>query len=210
MNADRPLCPCDGSVFAKTTVQAAWPAFVMKVFEPFRTYSSPRRTAVVLIRATSEPASGSVSPKEQRIGSSSRGGSHSRFCSSEPPIRTGPAPSVFATIDTAMPAQPQDSSSPISIPSKPGNPMPPYSSGTCGFISPTSCAFAITSTGWVERSSYSAALGRISFSANSRESARSSFCSSVSANEIPPTACSTVAMNRPSSRRLTSQSNCTA
>ena len=42
-----PLWPLEGSVFAKTTVQAAWPAFVMKVFEPFRTYSSPRRSAVV-------------------------------------------------------------------------------------------------------------------------------------------------------------------
>ena len=124
-------------------------------------------------------------------------------------MRTGPAPSVFAMIETAMPAQPHESSSPISIPSKPGSPVPPYSSGTCGFISPTSCAFAITSTGWVECSSYSAAFGRISFSANSRASARSSFCSSVRANEIPPTACSTVAMRQSSSRRLTSQSNCT-
>ena len=33
--------PLSGSVFANTTVQAAWPAFVMNVFEPFRTYSSP-------------------------------------------------------------------------------------------------------------------------------------------------------------------------
>ena len=29
MNADMPLWPLAGSVFAKTTVQAAWPAFVM-------------------------------------------------------------------------------------------------------------------------------------------------------------------------------------
>ena len=58
-NAEMPLCPLAGSVFAKTTVQAAWPAFVMNVFEPLRTYSSPRRTAVVFMRATSEPASGS-------------------------------------------------------------------------------------------------------------------------------------------------------
>jgi len=31
----------DVSVLAKTTVHAAWPAFVMNVFEPLRTYSSP-------------------------------------------------------------------------------------------------------------------------------------------------------------------------
>ena len=58
MKADMPLCPFAGSVLAKTTVQAARPAFVMNVFEPLRTYSSPRRSAVVFSFATSEPASG--------------------------------------------------------------------------------------------------------------------------------------------------------
>ena len=193
MKADRPRWPLLGSVLAKTTVQAAWPAFEMNVFEPLRTYSSPRRSAVDLIRATSEPASGSVRPKEQRIGSSSSGGSHSRFCSSVPASRTGPAPSVFAVSDTAIPAQPQESSSPIRIPSKVERPRPPYSSGTWTFIRPSSCALAITSAGWVWCSSYSAALGRISFSANSRASARSSFCSSVSANETPVAVVSIVA-----------------
>ena len=76
MNAERPRWPFVGSVFAKTTVHAAWPAFVMNVFEPLRTYSSPRRSAFVLMRATSEPASGSVSPNEHRSGSSASGGSH--------------------------------------------------------------------------------------------------------------------------------------
>ena len=75
---------------------------------------------------------------------------------------------------TAMPEQPQESSSPMSMPSKPGKPGPPYSSGTWTFISPTSCALATTSAGCVCCSSYSAAFGRISLSANSRASARSS------------------------------------
>ena len=82
MKAESPRCPFDGSVLAKTTVQAAWPALEMNVLEPFRTYSSPRRSALVLMRATSEPASGSLSPNEQRIGSSRSGVSQSRFCSS--------------------------------------------------------------------------------------------------------------------------------
>ena len=185
-NADSPLWPFDLSVDAKTIDQEACPAFVMNIFEPLRTYSSPRRSAVVLIRATSEPASGSERAKEQRIGSSRSGGSHLRFCSSDPAISTGPAPSVFATIETAMPAQPHESSSPMSIPSKPGRPGPPYSSGMWTFMSPSSCAFSMRSTGWVWCSSYSAAFGRISFAANSRESSRSSRCSGVSANEIPP------------------------
>ena len=89
-NAEMPRWPLLGSVFAKTTVHVAWPAFVMKVFEPLRTYSSPRRSAVVFMRATSEPASGSLRPNEQRIGSSSSGGSHVSFCSSEPAMSTGP------------------------------------------------------------------------------------------------------------------------
>ena len=92
----------------------------MNVFEPFRTYSSPRRSAVVFIRATSEPASGSLSPNEQRIGSSRSGGSHVSRCSSDPERSTGPAPRPFARIDVPMPEQPQYSSSPTSMPSNAG------------------------------------------------------------------------------------------
>jgi hypothetical protein len=149
------------------------------------TYSSPSRTAVVWIPPTSEPALGSLRPNEQRIGRSISGGSHSCFCSSLPAIITGAAPRVFATIETAMPEQPHESSSPTSIPSKPGRPSPPYSSGMWGFIRPTAWACSMMSSGWVEFSSYSAAFGRISFSANSRASRRSSRCSSVNANETP-------------------------
>ncbi len=65
----------------------------------------------------------------------------------------------------------------------------------CGFISPTSCAFAITSAGCVWCSSYSAAFGRISFSANSWASSRSERCSSVRAKETPVPIASVVAMS---------------
>jgi hypothetical protein len=57
--------------------------------------------------ATSEPAPGSESPNEQRIGDSISGVSHVRFCSSEPKPITGPAPRPFAVIDVPMPEQPQ-------------------------------------------------------------------------------------------------------
>ena len=194
-NAEMPLWPLAGSVLAKITVQAAWPAFVMNVFEPLRTYSSPRRSAVVFSFATSEPASGSESPNEQRIGSSRSGDSHVACCSSVPARITGPAPRPLAPSEVPIPEQPQFSSSPTSMPSKAERPMPPKRSGTCRFIRPSSCAFAITSAGWVWCSSYSAAFGRISFAANSRASSRSPFCSSVRANETPaPTPCSIVAM----------------
>ncbi len=109
----------------------------MKVFDPLSTYSSPLRTAVVFMRATSEPASGSESPNEQRIGASISGGSHSAFCSSVPAMITGPAPRPFAPSEVPMPEQPQLSSSPTSMPSKALRPSPPYSTGTCRFIRPS-------------------------------------------------------------------------
>ena len=79
----------------------------MKVFDPLRTYSSPSRTAVVFSDATSEPAPGSESPNEQRIGVSTSGVSHVRFCSSEPKAMTGPAPRPLAVIEVPIPEQPQ-------------------------------------------------------------------------------------------------------
>ena len=168
----------------------------MNVFDPLRTYSSPRRSAVVFSFATSEPASGSERPNEHRIGDSRSGGSHFAFCSSVPATSTGVAPRPFAPIEVPMPEQPQLSSSPTSMPSNEFSPGPPYSSGMCRFMSPTSCAFATTSTGCFITTSYSAAFGRISFSANSRASARSSFCSSVRAKEMPSSTFSTVATGR--------------
>src|SRR6266550_4228961 len=53
------------------------------------------------------------------------------------------------------------------------------------FIRPSSWAFPITSAGWIEPSSYSRSLGRISRSAKSCARSRSAFCSSVSPNETP-------------------------
>ena len=92
---------------------------------------------------------------------------------------------MFATIEVAMPEQPQANSSPIRICSNAERPGPPYSSGMWGFISPTSCALAITSPGCCERSSYSAATGRISRSAKSRASSRNARCSLLRAKEMP-------------------------
>ena len=95
-----------------------------------------RRIAVVWMPETSDPAFGSVSANEQSSGSSISCGSHARFCSSVPARRTGAEPSVFATSVTAIPEQPQESSSPIRIPSKIESPGPPSSSGRWTFIRP--------------------------------------------------------------------------
>ena len=64
-NAEMPGWPADGSVFAKTVYRCATPAFVMKRFEPSRTYSSPSRRAVVRMAAESEPDPASVSAYAQ-------------------------------------------------------------------------------------------------------------------------------------------------
>ena len=53
----------------------------MNIFEPLTTYSSPRRIAVVWIPDTSDPAPGSVRPKQPRTGASTSGPSHCFFCS---------------------------------------------------------------------------------------------------------------------------------
>ena len=64
MNAEMPLCFAAGSVFAKTSWWSATDAYEIQFFWPLRTYVSPSRRAVVRIAATSEPAPGSVSPKQ--------------------------------------------------------------------------------------------------------------------------------------------------
>ncbi len=144
-----PLWPFVRSVDAKQTIHDACPAFVMNIFDPLTTYSSPLRTAVVWMPETSEPAPGSVNPKHPRIGASTSGPSHCFFCSSVPAMRIGPAASPFAPIEVPMPEQPQLISSPTSIPSKHGSSGPPSHSGTCTFIRPTACALAMMSAAWV-------------------------------------------------------------
>ncbi len=49
---------------ANTIVTAPSEPLVMKIFDPLITYSSPSRRAVVRIPATSEPAPGSVIPRQ--------------------------------------------------------------------------------------------------------------------------------------------------
>ena len=59
-----PSWRASGSVFATRTMKSARAPLVMKVFEPEITYSSPSRIAFVRMPATSEPAPGSVIPRQ--------------------------------------------------------------------------------------------------------------------------------------------------
>ena len=81
----------------------------MYVFAPLMTYSpepSSARTARVLIAATSEPASGSVIPRQRIFVPAIAGTSHSCFCSSVPNARIGGiVMSVWTAIPIAMPPE---------------------------------------------------------------------------------------------------------
>ena len=182
-----PRWPFGGSVFAKTTVHAAWPAFVMNVFEPLRTYSSPlalRRRLDATRRRSRRP--GSLRPNEQRIGDSRSGGSHLRFCSSSPARITGAGAERVRRDRDRDPGAAPESSSPISMPSKQPEAGAAVLLRHVDVHQPEVVRLR-DHVGRVRRcSSYSAAFGRISFSANSRASSRSARCSSLSANEMPP------------------------
>ena len=72
------------SVRAQTTATSAIVPFVIHIFVPFRTQSAPSRRACVRIEPGSEPASGSVRPKQPIASPACIAGSHRCFCSSEP------------------------------------------------------------------------------------------------------------------------------
>jgi hypothetical protein len=72
------------SVRAHTVATSAIVPFVIHIFDPFSTQSDPSRRAVVRIEPGSEPASGSVRPKQPTYVPSCSPGSHRCFCSSEP------------------------------------------------------------------------------------------------------------------------------
>jgi hypothetical protein len=80
---------------------ARWP-LVMKIFEPLMTHSSPSRTAVVLMPATSEPASGSVMPRHAIFWPLIAGTRYFCFCSSVPNRCTG---GVAMSVCTATPIE---------------------------------------------------------------------------------------------------------
>ncbi len=100
--------------------------------------------------------------------------------SSEPPSATGVMARPFAASEVPIPEQPQPNSSSIRQPDRKSRPGPPYSSGTCVFINPTSQALSMISCGQVPSLSYSQATLRISRSAKLCASSRRSFCSSLS------------------------------
>ncbi len=65
------------------------PPFVIHIFDPLSTQSSPSRLAKVRIDPGSLPESGSVRPKQPMRSPAAIRGSHSCFCSSDPKAQIG-------------------------------------------------------------------------------------------------------------------------
>ena len=72
------------SVRAQTVATSAMVPFVIHILAPLRIQSEPSRRAWVRIEPGSEPASGSVSPKQPIASPVCIGCSQRCFCSSEP------------------------------------------------------------------------------------------------------------------------------
>ena len=72
------------SVRAQTIAMSAIEPFVIHILVPFRIQSEPSRRACVRIVPGSEPASGSVRPKQPITSPACIRGSQCSFCSSEP------------------------------------------------------------------------------------------------------------------------------
>lgn len=111
-----PLVPSSGSTTATTMWTLAMPPLVAQVLVPSSTHSSVAwsYTARVRIAPTSEPASGSEEQKAATFTSSGVPyicGIQVPICSSVPLATTPMAASPVPTIDRAMPASPQNSSS---------------------------------------------------------------------------------------------------
>ena len=174
----------------------AWPALVMNIFEPLRTYSSPRRTAVVWIPETSEPAFGSVSAEraEQRLLEQRREPFALLLLGAGD--QTGSAPRMLATIDGA-----RSRSSPSRAPRRSARPRsrrgrrrraPRERAGSSARPRAPSRSRRPDASG-ARRTRPPAAGSRCS--ANSCASSRSAFCSSVSAKEMPVPIASAVAIS---------------
>ena len=105
-------------------------ALVIHRLVPETTNSSPSRTAVVVSDDGSEPASGSVRAKLATTSPLASRGSHSRRCSSVPPVSsTWPAMPLLVPKSERSDGVVQPSSIASSTSSRIDSPIPPYDSG---------------------------------------------------------------------------------
>src|SRR5881392_502027 len=142
---------------------------------------SPSRRAVVFIAATSDPAAGSVRPKQASFSPRACGTSQRCFCSSDAYLSSD---SEFRPTWTEMSvlnaASPRSISSQASASATKSRPAPPYSSGTTMPSRPSSAMPSITDRSRRWAMSFSIALGSTRSSTNVLTVSWMSRCSSVS------------------------------
>src|SRR5581483_11641707 len=186
-NALTPLWPADGSVFAKTSAWSATVAYEIQFFCPFRTYTSPSRRAVERIEATSDPAPGSVSPKQASFSPFACGVSQRCFCSSVPYLSSESELSpTWTEISVRNAASPRSISSQASASATKSSPAPPYSPRI-----PSSAMPSISSRSSLWSMSFWIATGSTRSSTNARTVSWISRCSSLSSKStralyVPP------------------------
>ena len=136
-----------GSVLASTAKAFPFSALVMNILLPFRTYSSPSRTAIVLMFCTSLPASGSVSPSPAWTSPLAMRGSRRSFCSTVPWSAMIDAARWWVPITPLTLIQPLLNSSNMTARVAWSRPRPPYSSGIVMPNRPISRIVATSSAG---------------------------------------------------------------
>ncbi len=157
------------SVLASTVQTSAIGPLVMKIFVPFRTKSSPSRTAVVRIAAASLPASGSVDAQAPISEPSHRPGSQ-RCCSCGVPcsqIGTLPITQCAPSDRPNPPSSPPSASASFTRQqSRIEPPEPPCSSGIGMPATPAAASCFQTSGSQRPSRSRSAAPGAITSAAS--------------------------------------------
>ena len=92
MSAPIPLFSPFSIIFVVNVSNPARLEFVINIFPPLTTYSSPFNSAVVLVEPASLPADGSVNPKAPIISPVASLGRYFCFCSSVPAMAMGNDP----------------------------------------------------------------------------------------------------------------------
>ena len=184
-----PACPPSSVVRASRQSQSAWSEFVMYLFDPLMTHSSPSRTARVRRAATSEPASGSVTAIAATASPRSAGARKRSFWSWVPK-RASDGVAMSTCTPNAMPIAPW-SARPISSASttvkKWSAPPPPYSGSYSRPRNPSDAISRKTSwSGIHSASSQASTRGLISCSTNFRTTVRNWRCSSVNQVMVSP------------------------
>ncbi len=165
-------------VMAKITYTSASLPFVIKIFDPLSTHSSPSSTAFVCCPCASVPAPGSVRPKAPIFLPLARSGRYFCFCSSVPYVRIGSQQrDVCADTITAVVPQTFANSSTHIAYVRTSQPCPPYSFGIGIPMKPAFAIFSTVAFGNSSVSSTSIARGLTSFSANSLKRVLAISCS---------------------------------